>query len=53
MRKDNIIIRPATDTSIINSYGLIILIKEKPILLKLKELIVTFFVIFIKGARKR
>ena len=28
MREDNVIIRPAIDTLIINSYGLIILIKK-------------------------
>ena len=53
MREDNIIIRPATDTLIINSYGLIILIKIIPVLLKIKELTITPFIILIKRARKR
>ena len=47
------IIRPATDTLIINSYGLTILIKIIPILLEIKELMVTPFVILVKRARKR
>ena len=46
------IIRPATDTLIINSYGLIILIKITPVLLEIKELTVTPFVILVKGAKK-
>ena len=52
IREDNVIIRPVTDTLIINSYGLTILTKEIPILLKIKELIVMPFAILIKGARK-
>ena len=52
IRKDNIIIRPATDTLIINSYGLIISTKIIPVLLKIKELTVTPFIILVKGARK-
>ena len=52
MREDNVIIRPVTDTLIINSYGLIILIKEILILLKIKELITAPFAILIKGVRK-
>ena len=38
MREDNIIIKLATNTLIINSYGLIILTKVTPVLLKTKEL---------------
>ena len=52
MREDNVIIRPATDILIINSYGLIISIKIILILLEIKELTVTPFIILIKGARK-
>ena len=52
MREDDIIIRPITDILIINSYGLIILIKITPILLKIKELMAAPFVILVKGARK-
>ena len=47
------IIRPATDTLIINSYGLIISTKEIPVLSKIKELIIIPFVILIKGVKKR
>ena len=46
------IIRPVTNTLIINSYGLIISTKEILILLKIKELMVMPFAILIKGARK-
>ena len=52
MREDNMIIRPATNTLIINSYNLIILIKIIPILSEIKELMVTPFTILVKGARK-
>ena len=52
IRKDNVIIKPATNTLIINSYGLIISIKIIPILLKIMELMVTLFIILVKGARK-
>ena len=52
MKEDNIIIRPVTDTLIINSYGLLISIKETSVLLKIKELTVMPFAILIKGARK-
>ena len=52
IKEDNMIIKPVTDTLIINFYGLTISIKETPILLKIKELMVTPFVILIKGARK-
>ena len=46
------IIRPATDTLIINSYGLTILTKIILILLEIKELTATLFIILVKGARK-
>ena len=46
------IIKPATNTLIINSYNLTILIKIISVLLKIKELIVTLFIILVKGARK-
>ena len=52
MREDDIIIRPVTNTLIINSYGLTILTKIIPVLLEIKELMVTPFVILVKGARK-
>ena len=50
--EDNIIIKPTINTLIINSYNLIILIKIILILSKIKELIITPFIILIKGARK-
>ena len=46
------IIKPATDTLIINSYGLKILIKIIPVLSEIKELTVTPFIILVKRARK-
>ena len=52
IREDNIIIRPATDTLIINSYGLTISIKT-PVLSEIKELTAASFIILVKGARKR
>ena len=52
VRENDIIIRPVTNTLIINSYSLTILIKEIPILLEIKELIVMPFVILVKGIRK-
>ena len=52
MREDNVIIKPATNTLIINSYGLIISIKIIPVLLKIKELTATPFIILVKRARK-
>ena len=52
IKKDNIIIKPATNTLIINSYGLIILTKTTPVSSKMKELTVTPFIILVKGARK-
>ena len=52
MREDDIIIKLITDILIINSYGLTILIKIILILSEIKELMVTPFVILVKGARK-
>ena len=52
IKEDNIIIRPTTNTLIINSYGLTIFIKIIPILLKIKELKITPFIILIKRDRK-
>ena len=52
-KKDNIIIKPATNILIINSYGLPILTKVMPVSLKIKELTATPFIILIKGAGKR
>ena len=52
IREDNTNIQPTTNTLIINSYGLIISIKIILILLEIKELIITPFIILIKGARK-
>ena len=52
IKEDDIIIKFITDTLIINSYGLMILIKIIPVLLKIKELIVTPFIILVKRARK-
>ena len=53
IKKDNIIIRLATDILIINSYGLTISIKTTPLSLKIKVLMATLFTILVKGARKR
>ena len=50
--ENNIIIKHTTNILIINSYGLISLIKITPVLLEIKELMVTPFTILIKGARK-
>ena len=52
MREDDVIIRLITDILIINSYGLMILIKIILILLEIKELMVAPFIILVKGARK-
>ena len=52
IREDNVIIRFVTNTLIINSYGLTILIKIIPVLLEIKELMAAPFVILVKGARK-
>ena len=46
------IIRPATNILIINSYGLTISIKLLPILLEIKELTATPLIILVKGIRK-
>ena len=43
------IIKPATNTLIINSYGPIILIKIILVLLKIKELMAALFIILVKG----
>ena len=53
IKEDNVIIKPITNTLIINSYGLTILTKETPVLSEIKQLIITPFVILVKGARKR
>ena len=53
IKEDNIIIKFITNTLIINSYGLTISTKIILILLKIKELTVTLFIILVKGARKR
>ena len=47
------IIKPVTDTLIINFYRLIISTKEIPVLLKIKELLAAPFTILVKGVRKR
>ena len=52
MREDNIIIKPVTNTLIINSYGLTISTKITPVSLKIRELTATPFTILVKGARK-
>ena len=52
IRKNNIIIRPAINTLIINSYGLTISTKIIPILSEIKELMATPFTILVKGAKK-
>ena len=53
IRKNNVIIKTVTNALIINSYGLVISIKEIPISIKIKQLIITPFATLIKGARKR
>ena len=52
IRKDNVIIKPITDILIVNFYSLIISMKIILILSEIKELMITLFVILIKGARK-
>ena len=52
MREDNMIIKPATDILITNSYGLIISIKIKLVSSEIKKLIAAPFIILVKGARK-
>ena len=46
------IIRLITNTLLINSYNLIILTKETPVLPNIRELMATPFAILIKGAKK-
>ena len=53
IKEDNIIIKPTTDTLIINSYGLTISTKTTPVSSEIKELTATPFTTLIKGARKR
>ena len=50
--EDNVIIRPAINTLIINSYGLTISTKIILILLEIKELMVTLFIILVKRVKK-
>ena len=52
IKKNNVIIKPATNILIINSYGLIILIKIILVLSEIKELMATPFTILVKGAKK-
>ena len=52
IKEDDIIISLATNTLIINSYSLTILIKSIPVLLKIKELITAPFITLVKRARK-
>ena len=52
IREDDIVIRPITDILIINSYGLMILIRIILVLLEIKELIVILLITLVKGARK-
>ena len=52
IKENDVIIKPVTNILIINSYGLTILIKIILILSEIKELMVTPFIILIKGARK-
>ena len=53
IREDDVIIRPATDTLIINSYGLTISTKTTPVSSEIKELTAAPFATLVKGARKR
>ena len=52
IREDDVFIKPVINIWIINSYGLTILIKIIPVLWEIKELMVTLFIILVKGARK-
>ena len=52
MRKDDIIIKPTTNTLIINSYSVIILMRITPVGLKIKELMAAPFIIMVKRAKK-
>ena len=53
IKENDVIIRPVTNTLIINFYGLTVSTKETPVLLKIKELPAVPFVILIKGVKKR
>ena len=53
IKKNDIIIKPITNTLIINSYGLTISTKTTPISSKIRELTATPFTTLIKRARKR
>ena len=52
MKEDNIIIKFIINILIINFYGLVVSIKITPILLEIKDLTATPFIILIKRARK-
>ena len=52
IKEDNVIIKLSINTLIINSYGLTISIKIIPVLLEIKELMVTPFIILIKRVKK-
>ena len=52
IKKDDVINKLITNILIINSYGLIISIKIIPVLLEIKKLMATLFIILVKGARK-
>ena len=52
IKENNVIIKPITNILIINSYGLTISIKIILILLEIKKLIVTPFIILEKRARR-
>ena len=52
IKEDNVIIKPATNTLIINSYGLTISIKITPVLSEIKELTAAPFVTLVKRAQK-
>ena len=52
IREDDVIIKPVINILMINSYGLMILIKIILVLLEIKELLAAPFVILVKGARK-
>ena len=52
MREDDLIIKPITNTLIINSYGLIISIKITLVLSEIKEITTALFIILVNGAKK-
>ena len=52
IKEDDIIIKPITNTLIINSYGLTISTKITPVSSEIKKLTVTSFITLVKGARK-